>query len=101
MFTVLKAKRDKAPHRFDKLWVEGARYMCKTPAPNFKLLSVTSDNGIVGKQVALLERDGFKYFYTVLKRYCAPGDDHIFSPWSFDFLYHHKALTPEHPDNGE
>lgn len=92
MFTMMRARLDKAPHRFDKLWSAGALYCGEslTKVPGFKLLEVNGNNGRVGEQVALLEKAGFQYYYTVLRGYRAPGDDHCISPWSFDFLYHHK-----------
>ena len=86
------ARKNKVPYQFKKLWVAGRLY-CReelTTVPGFELLFVNRDSGSNGAIVPLLKRNEIIYFYKVTDAFCAPGSDHIISPWSFNFTYHHK-----------
>jgi hypothetical protein len=92
MFRRLVAMHKGVPYSLRDLWVAGAIYGGEkyTKLPGFCLLSVSRGNGQDGAIVPLLKRDGVTYFYKVVGAYRAQGDDHIISPWSFDFTYHHS-----------
>lgn len=99
----LRAMRDGVPASFSELWVAGALY-CRekdTKVPGFKLLFVNRDNGRDGAVVPLLKNADFTFHYTVIRGYRALGDDHIISPWSFDFQYSHATPHPHYLAGGE
>jgi hypothetical protein len=87
----IQAKLDGVPYRFSKLWVTGEIYLKTRPkgAEQFELLGVNRDNGRDDAIVPLLKSGNKTYFYKVTGAYCSPGDDHIISPWFFDFKYDH------------
>lgn len=91
MIKRFKAKRNGLPYRISKWWVAGTIY-CRERLKDyeeFEVIEVNRNNGFRDAIVPLFKKDGKTYFYKVTGCYCAQGNDHIISPWSFDFQYDH------------
>ncbi len=91
----------KVPYSIERLWVAGALYCKKRPIgmEDCELLPVNRDNGRDSAIVPLLRKNGNTYFYKVVGAYCSQGDDHIISPWSFDFRFHHAETLHPNKDS--